>query len=99
MQDVLVRSAAALHRRRGTALGLREVVRVWFDVDPEAQESGGADWTGEREALLPGRAAPFSVVRVRGPGPATGDARQMGSPVAAVQPAHVPDEVEVLAVG
>ncbi|MGY1640654.1 phage tail protein I [Geodermatophilus sp. SYSU D00703] len=95
----LVRSAAGLHRRRGTARGLREAVRVWFGVDPEVQESGGADWSGEAGAPLPGSAAPFLVVRLRVPDPATVDVRRLDALVAAVKPAHVPHEVEVLAVG
>ncbi len=72
---------------------------MWFGVDPEVHESGGADWSGEAGAPLPGSAAPFLVVRLRVADPATVDVRRLNALGAAVKPAHLPHELEVLAVG
>ena len=92
----LVRSAAALHRRRGTVAGLRDVVVAVFGVEPEILESGGTDWSARTGAPLPGSPEPFLLVRVRAPEGATLDARRLDALVAAVKPAHVPHRVEVL---
>lgn len=95
----LVRSAAAIHRRRGTVGGLRDVLVAVFAVEPEILESGGTDWSARTGAPLPGAPEPFLLVRVRAPEDATPDARRLDALVAAVKPAHVPHRVEVLPAG
>ncbi len=95
----LVRSAAAVHRRRGTVGGLRAAVVAVFGVEPEIRESGGTSWSAEAGGPLPGSPEPFLLVRVRAPGDVTLDARRLDAFVAAVKPAHVPHRVEVLPAG
>jgi phage tail-like protein len=92
----VVRSAAALHRRRGTVGGLRDAVLAVFDVEPEIRESGGTSWSGEAGGALPGSPEPHLLVRIRVPDDVALDARRLDALVAAVKPAHVPHRVEVL---
>lgn len=93
----LVRRAAELHRARGTPRGVREAVASWCGVEPEIVESGGAAWSAEAGAPLPGTAELSLVVRVRVSDPAAVDADALDAVVSATKPAHVPHRVEVVA--
>jgi phage tail-like protein len=93
----LVRIAADLHRRRGTAGGVRDAVAAWFGATPEVVESGAAAWAAAPGTPLPGEPAPFLLVRLRVADPAAVDAHRLDAVVAATKPAHVPHRVEVLA--
>ncbi|RFU18906.1 phage tail protein I [Geodermatophilus marinus] len=92
----LVATAAVVHRRRGTLRGVREALTAWFGVAAEVTESGGAAWSAEPGAALPGSAEPFLLVRIRVADLATVDVRRVDALVAAVKPAHVPHRVEVV---
>lgn len=92
----LIARAADLHRWRGTPRGVREAVAAWSGVEPELSESGGASWSTESGAPLPGHADPALLVRLRVPDPDGIDVDRLEAVVAAAAPAHVQTRVEVL---
>jgi phage tail-like protein len=93
----LIGRAADLHRWRGTPRGVREAVAAWTGVEPELSESGGATWSTESGAPLPGYADPTLHVRLRVPDPDRIDLVRLEAVAAAAAPAHVRTSVEVLA--
>lgn len=92
-----VAAAVALHRVRGTRLGLAEAVRLAFGVTPEITESGGADWNARPLGPFPGAPRPRLHVALRLPDPTPADTHRLDSLVAAARPAHMPYTVEVTA--
>lgn len=92
----IVSGAAAAHRLRGTAAGVREMVRLAFGIDPEVVESGGAAWSPRPRGPFPGEPEPRLLVRLRVPDPAAVDRDRVEQLVAAVRPAHIPWTVEII---
>ena len=92
----LIAIAGELFSRRGTALGLRQLLEVYTAGDVEVTETGGCTWSPSPGAEPPGEAVPRVTVRVR---PAAGrpvDEEQVRTLVARATPAHVIHEVEVV---
>jgi hypothetical protein len=71
-------------------------VLAWSGLEPELSESGGAGWSTESGAPLPGDPEPTLHVRLRTPDPAEVDLDRLAAVVAAAAPAHVRTSVEVL---
>ena len=93
----LVRRATRLHSMRGTPSAVKELVEAAVGLPVEIEESGGAGWSVEAGAPLPGWQRPGLVVRVR-----TGSARpdhaaveQLIQLLALVVPAHLPWRLEL----
>lgn len=97
-QRELVRLGMELQRWRGTVRGIREAVAAAFGSTPLVLDSGGAGWSTEPTPQLPGSAVPHLVVQLGVPDPEDFDLRRLDSLVAAVKPAHIPHEVEILAI-
>jgi len=93
----LVRTGIELVRWRGTERGVREAVRAAFGRDPQLVESGGAAWSANPGAPLPGNAEPRLVVRLPVSDPESFDLRRLDEVVEAVKPAHLLHRVEVFA--
>lgn len=101
----IVAGAASLHRRRGTAPGIEQAVRLALGLgltdtaddggDVEVTDSGGTTWSARPDAPLPGTPELSLTVRVRVPDPRTVDIRRLDRVVTAVKPAHVPHTVVV----
>jgi phage tail-like protein len=81
----IVSGAALMHRRRGTAAGIADVVRLTVDdeCDVEVEESGTS-------------LAPVMTVRVRVPNVDSVDVRRVEALVVSVKPAHVAHVLEVV---
>jgi phage tail-like protein len=84
----IVAGAALVHRRRGTARGIEDVVRMTLadDCQVEVVESGSAQ-------------APVVTVRVHVADVDAVDVRRVDALVTGVKPAHVAHVVEVVAAG
>ena len=95
----VVDAAVVAHRRRGTARGLAEHVRLVAGVDVELVESGGAVWSATPGAAPPGVDPPHVTVRIGVPDPAAVDRVRLDRAVREAVPAHVTYAVEVVAQG
>jgi phage tail-like protein len=93
----LVRIGIELVRWRGTERGVREAIKAAFQGEPEVQESGGAAWSANPGAPLPGGGEPRLLVRLGVADPESFDLRRLDDVVAAVKPAHLRHRVEVFA--
>ncbi|CCH32457.1 phage tail protein I [Actinosynnema sp. NPDC047251] len=89
----VVHRAVDLHRRRGTAVGLRELLEVSLGVRAEVLDGPGVRWSTTPDTELPGEPVEVVVVRVRGAGAV--DRELVEALVAAVCPVHVRCAVEV----
>lgn len=96
-QRALIDESAALYQWRGTVRGIIGQVRLYLNVVPEIEESGGATWSPVPGGAVPGSALPHLKVRVRVPDPGAVDLRRLDAVVSAAKPAHVPHEIEVVA--
>jgi phage tail-like protein len=96
----IVSGAALVHRRRGTAAGIKEAVRlaVTADCDVEVLDSGGTVWSPTPGGQVPGSAPPVVTVRVHVHDTDAVDVRRVEALVASVKPAHVAHVVEVVGV-
>lgn len=92
----VVATAVSLHRRRGTAGGIADVVRIATLGRVEVVESGGSRWAQAPGSAFPGDAPAVLRVRVTVDHAAGVDPRQLDALVAAVKPAHVAHTVEVV---
>lgn len=92
----LVRLAVRLHRRRGTAAGLAEQVRLVTGHETEVRDSGGCAYSIEPGTPLPGGPEPGLHVRVKAPAGAGLDPAWLAGLVAALKPAHLPHTVDVV---
>jgi phage tail-like protein len=92
----MVAGAARAHRLRGTAAGVREVVRLAFGVEPEVVESGGSAWSARPLGAFPGDPNPHMTVRLRVRDPRAIDRGRLERVVASVRPANVPCSIELL---
>lgn len=95
----VVDAAVVAHRRRGTARGLAEHVRLVTGVEVDLVETGGAVWSATPGTAPPGREPPHVTVRVRAPDPAAVDRVRLDRAVREAIPAHVAYAVEVVASG
>jgi phage tail-like protein len=94
----IVADAASLHRRAGTAGGIRDALQL--AAGPEAtvvvEESGGSSWSATPGGKLPGSADAAVVITITVP---RGDAAELvprfEQVAAAVVPAHVPTRLTV----
>lgn len=93
----VVGGAAAAHRRRGTARGVGDAIRMAFGIEPEVVESGGASWSPRPRGPFPGETRPRLLVRLRVPDPGAVDRVRVERLIAAVRPAHVPFSLEIVA--
>lgn len=95
----VVANAAALHRRRGTARGIAEAVRLGVGgiASVTVRDNGGASYSTTPGAALPGTASPRLVVTVVPETAGAVDVRRLEAVVAGAKPAHVPHTVEVVA--
>ncbi|HZG02343.1 MAG TPA: phage tail protein [Streptomyces sp.] len=91
-----VARAVELHRLRGTARGLAELVRETFGVEAEVTDSGGAAWSASPGGELPGSPEPSLRVRVRADDPDSLPVPRLEALVEANRPAHVPCTVELV---
>ncbi len=92
-----VAGAALTHRRRGTATGVAQAVRLGVGVEAEVTESGGSAWSAAPGGTLAAEDEPWLHVRVVVADPESFDVRRVEALVTAAKPAHVPHTVEVLA--
>ncbi|MFN2471970.1 MAG: phage tail protein [Gaiellaceae bacterium] len=92
-----VAHAVGLYRLRGTARGLIEHVSLFTGVEPDLEETGGVTSSIEPGQPLPGKSEPKAVVRLRVDDPKVIDRPRLDALIAAIRPAHLPIEVEVVA--
>ncbi len=91
-----VARAVRLHRLRGTARGLSELLGDAFDVEAEVVDSGGATWSAAPGGELPGSPEPSLRVLIRSDDPDALPMSRLKVLVDAHRPAHVPCTVEVV---
>lgn len=89
--------AVDLLRRRGTAAGLAEEVRLVTGAEVEVVENGGTAWSLDPMSPLVGSPTPTLFVRVTADDPATVDADRLEAIVQAAKPAHVAHRIEIVA--
>lgn len=92
----LIANAVQMHRRRGTAAGIAEAVRLAIDAEVTVTESGAADWSETPGGELPGTARPQLRLTVRPRAGSPIDRQRLEAVVAAVKPAHVPHTIDVV---
>lgn len=91
-----VADAVMMHRRRGTAMGLRAAVRLATGVVPEIVESGGSTWSARPLGAFPGHPEPGLRVTLRVPDPDGINRARLDAAVAAAVPTHMPFTIEVV---
>jgi phage tail-like protein len=91
-----VAQAADLLRRRGTAAGLADEVRLVTGAEVEVVENGGAAWSLDPASPMVGSPEPTLLVRIRAADPASVDADRVDRVVSAAKPAHVPHRIEIV---
>ena len=91
-----VAEALQLHRRRGTAAGIRMHVRALINCDVEVSDSGGTVWSQQPNTPLPGSSDAFVAVKLMPLQGADVDRATADAVVAAVKPAHVRHSVEIV---
>lgn len=95
----IVARAAGLHRRWGTARGIREAVELVVGGEVEVTDSGGSSWSRTPGGPTPGEQGASVTVRVRTRDPDSVSDRRLDELVAALKPAHVRHSIEVVGVG
>jgi phage tail-like protein len=95
----LVRRAAELYRWRGTAHGIGEHVRLYAQVAPEIEDSGGVLTSLEPDSALPGSEEATVLIRIVVSDPEAIDVDHLDAIVAASKPAHVKHRVEIVPSG
>jgi phage tail-like protein len=96
-QRHLLRKTAKLLRWRGTVRGLRDAVVFATGVVPEIIETGATEWSERPGTELPGRPGNEVIVRLRVDDPRSISVRRLRQTVAAVIPAHIRYEVDIVA--
>ncbi|MEV6264231.1 phage tail protein [Streptomyces sp. NPDC051784] len=95
-REAVVR-AMELHRRRGTARGLVDALRLALGAHARVTEDGGAVWSGTPGAELPPEPPGEALVRVwPGDGAGPVDPERVREIVRAMCPVHTGCRVEVL---
>lgn len=95
-QRAAIARSAELYRQRGTVAGLRALLEMATGGAVEITDSGGTSWSPVPGSPLPGEDVPRVVVRVTVSDPARVDVAALEELLAAVKPAHVVHELEVL---
>lgn len=90
-----VARATDLHRRRGTAAGLADHVRIFTGGEVEIVESGGAAWSPTSGAAIPGTNEPRLHVRVTVRHAGDIDPEKLDALIAGAKPAHLGHTVEI----
>ena len=90
-----VASGVDLLRRRGTAVGLADELRLATGAEVEVLENGGTAWSLDPGSPMVGSPEPALLVRIIGAGDV--DLDRVESIVRGAKPAHVPHKVEVVA--
>ena len=93
----VVGAAALVHRRAGTADGIRDALALALDAEVTVTESGGCTWSATPGAPVPGAVVPALRVTVAVPDPGAVDARRVEALLRTLKPAHVRHEHEVVA--
>ncbi len=89
-------AAVDVLRRRGTAAGLADELRLATDGDVEVVENGGSAWSLDASSPMVGSSELALVVRVRAANPAQVDVDRLDRIVRSAKPAHVPHRIEVV---
>jgi phage tail-like protein len=95
VQREVLRNASRQRGWQGTARGVRLAVESVFGCRVEVQESGGATWSLDPGARLPGEPTVSVVVRVFPEPGRTVDERRLEMLVELLMPAHVTHRVEL----
>lgn len=95
-QREVLHAASRLHGWQGTRRGVELAVEAVFGHRTVVQETGGAAWSSDPAAALPGSALEAMVVQVLVPPGARLDERRLDALVTSLKPAHVVHRVEVL---
>jgi phage tail-like protein len=90
-----VASGVDLLRRRGTAVGLADELRLATGADIEVLENGGTAWSLDAGSPMVGSPEPALLVRVVASGEV--DLDRVEQIIRAAKPAHVPHKVELVA--
>jgi phage tail-like protein len=85
----VIAGAALIHRRRGTARGIREALTVGLGAEVDVQDSGGCTWSRTPGGTVPGFPTPQVAVRIRTADPDSVDGRRVDALLTATKPAHV----------
>jgi phage tail-like protein len=91
----LVAQAIDLHRRRGTASGLRDLLKLLYPGDVEILDSGGTSWSPVANGQFPGDNSQAVRVTVRAAKGADVDHARLSALVASLKPAHIHHAVKV----
>ncbi len=91
-----VSRAVDLLRRRGTALGLADEVRLVTGAEVEVVENGGTAWSLDPMSPMVGTPEPALFVRITAADPSSIDTDRVDRIVAAAKPAHVPHRIELI---
>ncbi len=94
-QREVLRAASRQQGWQGTPRGVAMAVEAVFDCRVEIEESGGAAWSTDPAAALPGRPTAQLVVVAHVPAGRTLDERRLDLLVTTLKPAHVAHRVEV----
>lgn len=90
----MVASAAALYRRRGTPVGLADLIELSTGVRPELVEGGGVGWSQAPEGPLPGQDNAELIVRLAMATPDEVVIGRLDSLIAANKPGHLRHRLE-----
>ena len=91
-----VAQALQLHRRKGTAAGIRMHLRASINCEVEVGDSGGTAWSQQPNAPFPGSSEAYVAVKLIPLQGAEIDQATADAVVAAVKPAHVRHSVEIV---
>lgn len=90
----MVASAAALYRRRGTLVGLADLIELSTGVRPELIEGGGVAWSQAPEGPMPGQDNAELVVQLRMATPDEVVIGRLDALIAANKPGHLRHRLE-----
>ena len=94
-QREVLRLASQLHGLQGTRRGIELAVEAVFGVEATVQETGGADWSLEEDASMPGEPFQAFVLQVSAPAGRVLDEKRLDALVSSMKPAHVVHRVEI----
>jgi len=89
-------AAVDVMRRRGTAAGLADELRLAIDGEVDVIESGGSAWSLDPSSPMVGSSELALLVRVRVADPSQVDVDHLDRVVRSAKPAHVPHRIEVV---
>ncbi len=91
-----VKSGVDLLRRRGTAVGLADELRLATGMEVEVLENGGTAWSLDPGSPMVGTPEPALLVRIVTPDAGAVDLDRVERIITAGKPAHVPHKVDVV---